>query len=115
MTFWLAKSGLKAVHIRIQVFQGSTLVYSQEYDPSTAPTQAGQAPQPVNTQTTVAYETVTVTAGTFFNCPKVEVTSQGQVTDTWVNSNVPIFGLVKSETRQSGTLVSSIELIAYGG
>jgi cation diffusion facilitator family transporter len=35
------------------------------------------------------------------------------VSDRWVNSNIPILGLVKSQTTEEGVLMSTTELIAY--
>jgi hypothetical protein len=37
------------------------------------------------------------------------------VTTVWANSNIPIIGMVKQEMTLEGMLISSTELVAYGG
>jgi len=74
----------------------------------------------INPQTIVGYETVTVPAGTFTNCPKATVsntlvTDEAQVGTVWVSQKVPAFGMVKNQVTTNGVLSSSFELVSYGG
>ncbi|MEM2876384.1 MAG: hypothetical protein QXL67_05485, partial [Candidatus Bathyarchaeia archaeon] len=113
ITWWMAKSDLHAVHGRIRMYANDNLMLEQEFDPAHAPEQAGEAPKPPDVKYAVGYETVTVSSGTFVNCIKfrIEVAEEGIVSHTWVHSNVPIFGLVKSETYKGGELMMTMELI----
>jgi hypothetical protein len=119
VTWWMAKSDLHAVHVRMRTYVNDNLIYEREFDPEQAPEEAGEPPEPVDVKYAVAYETVTVPAGTFVNCVKVrmEITVEGEqgVSYSWAHSNVPIFGLVKSETYVDGELLMKMELISYGG
>jgi hypothetical protein len=114
ITYYFPVTTLKPTHYRIQTFVNNNLVYDQQYDITPGQTQ-GNTYLPSNTTTSIGYETVTVAAGTFANSMKMEATSNGEVTDNWVNSSVPIFGLVKSQTTKNGVVISSLELQSYGG
>jgi hypothetical protein len=63
----------------------------------------------------VGYETVTVEAGTFTNCVKVEVTEEKQLIRTWAHESVPIYGMAKSEFYSENELEMVMKLVAYGG
>jgi hypothetical protein len=118
VTWWVAKSDLQAVHGRMRTYVNDNLIYEKEFDPEQAPAEAGEAPEPVDVSYAVGYETVTVPAGTFVNCVKVkmETTAEGKhmVSYSWAHPNVPVFGMVKSETYEDGELYMTMELIAYG-
>ncbi|MBS7631697.1 hypothetical protein KEJ47_09070 [Candidatus Bathyarchaeota archaeon] len=115
LTWWMAKSDLHMVHGRLQMYMNQTLVQTQEFDPSQAPEQGGEPPAPINVDYVVGYETVTVQAGTFTDCVRVEVEQEEQLVRSWAHQNVPIFGLVKSEVYTDSELVMVLELVAYGG
>ncbi|MEM3551011.1 MAG: hypothetical protein QW222_04815 [Candidatus Bathyarchaeia archaeon] len=115
VTWWMAKSDLKVVHGRIRTYFNDSLMYEREFDPEQAPEEAGEPPKPIDVKYTVGYETVTVPAGTFLNCMKVEVTAQDHVVKSWAHNNVPIFGLVKSEIYENGRQVMTMDLTSYGG
>lgn len=117
VTWWIAKTGYKPVHGRMQAYMDDKLVLQQEFDPGEAPPQVGEAmePKPVDIRYAIGYETITVTAGTFMNCIKVEVKSEDMASTIWVHSNVPIWGMVKSETYKGGKLMMEMELASYSG
>lgn len=117
LTWWMAKSDSHAVHGRIQTYLNDNLMYEQEFDPKNAPQQAGEPPKPIDVSHTVGYETITVPAGTFANCIKsrIEVTTKGVVSYSWVHPNVPIWGIVKSEIYEDSEKTMTMELISYGG
>jgi hypothetical protein len=115
VTWWMSKTELKAIHIRMQMYVDDVLQYDQEYDPEQASSQTGEPPEPVNPQTIVSYETVTVPAGTFTNCAKAETGTATTKTDIWMHPDVPIWGMVKTETYSNSELQTTMELIAYGG
>jgi hypothetical protein len=115
VTWWMAKSDLHAVHGRIRTYVNDNLIYEGEFDPEQAPEKAGEPPEPVDVNYTVGYETVTVPAGTFVNCIKVEVTEEGYLVRTWAHPNVPVYGMVKSEMYEKSELTMTMELITYGG
>jgi hypothetical protein len=115
MTWWMSKTELKTVHIRMQMYVDDVLTFDEEYDPDEASTETGEPPEPVDPNAIVSYETITVTAGTFANCAKAEVTTGTTTVDTWVHQDVPLWGMVKMETHYQGELQTTMELIAYGG
>jgi len=115
VTWWMSKAALKLVHGRIQMYVDDNLVFEQEFDPTQAPQQAGEAPEPVDVQYVVGQETITVAAGTFVNCWKAEVKTDDTVTNSWVHPDVPIWGMVKTEMYQDGELSMTMELTSYGG
>jgi hypothetical protein len=115
VTWWMSKTGLEVVHIRMQMYVNDVLTYDEEYDPDEASSETGEPPEPVNPQTIVSYETVTVTAGTFVNCAKAEVKTGTSTVDTWVHPDVPLWGMVKMESYSGSELQTKMELIAYGG
>jgi hypothetical protein len=115
ITWWMSKANLEVVHIRMQMYVNDVLTYEQEYDPDQASSQTGEPPEPVNPQTIVSHETITVTAGTFVNCAKAETGTATTKTDIWMHPNVPIWGMVKTETYSNNELQTKMELIAYGG
>jgi len=115
LTWWISKDESKPVHGRMQMYSDDKLMFEQEFDPTQAPPQAGEAPKPVDVQYIVGQETITVIAGTFVNCAKMEVTTEDMVTDTWVHPDVPIWGMVKTEVYKDGKLITTMELKSYGG
>ncbi|MCS7136386.1 MAG: hypothetical protein RMJ14_03725 [Nitrososphaerota archaeon] len=114
ITWWLSKLDLKMVHGRMQVYYNDDLVFEREFSPLEATEEVGQPPGPIDVNYFVGYETVTVPAGNFINCIKVEFSEEEYLTKTWIHQNVPIFGLVKSETYYRGSLLSFMELVSYG-
>jgi hypothetical protein len=115
MTWWMSKAKLEVVHIRMQMYVDDVLQYEQEYDPDQASSQTGEPPEPVNPQTILSYETVIVPAGTFANCAKAESVTATTKADIWMHPDIPIWGIVKSETYSNSELQTKMELIAYGG
>ncbi len=63
----------------------------------------------------IGQESITVPAGTF-NCEKATTTdaTTGAVTNVWINSNIPAWGIVKLTTTQGSVVTSLTELTAYG-
>jgi hypothetical protein len=116
MTYWMNKNTLEGIHVKTQMYTNDELTYEHEEDIS--PSEAGDMPKPIDISTVTGHETITVPAGTF-DCIKVTVTSTAAGTTTttsqWVNSNIPVIGLVKIETTSGGVLQSTTELTAYGG
>jgi hypothetical protein len=115
VTWWLSKDKLDPVYGVIKMYQNDILMFTQEFDPTQAPPQAGESPKPVDVAKIVGYETVTVTAGSFVNCMKVEEVQEEEVSDVWVHSSIPVWGIVKAETHKDSTLTTTLELISYGG
>jgi hypothetical protein len=73
----------------------------------------------IDPSTVISREACTVPAGTFLNCMKAQITVDNPYTGTivsiiWVHQDVPIWGVVKSESRTDGVLSSTSELTAYG-
>lgn len=73
----------------------------------------------IDPNTVISREACTVPAGTFLNCMKAQITVDNPYTGTivslvWVHQDVPIWGIVKSESRTNGVLSSTSELTAYG-
>ena len=114
-TWWITKTEYEAVHGRMQMYMNDRLVMQQEFDPEKKPPEAGEEPEPIDVNYATGYETITVPAGTFINCIRVEVMeTEGSVVKTWVHSSVPIWGLVKTEAYDKGELVMTMELVSYG-
>jgi hypothetical protein len=85
-------------------------------DTSTTTPGTGSAIDP---STVISNEACTVPAGTFQNCMKAQITVNNEYTGTivsliWVHQDVPIWGIVKSESRTNGVLSATSELTAYG-
>ncbi|MCS7115172.1 MAG: hypothetical protein RMJ15_06480 [Nitrososphaerota archaeon] len=114
VTWWMAKSDLHMVHGRIRSYVNDNLVFEQEFDPGQASGDT-EPPEPVDVNYFAGYETITVPAGTFTNCMKMEVTEEGRIARTWVHPNVPVWGIVKMESYEGNQPLMTMELIAYGG
>jgi hypothetical protein len=112
MTYWMNKNTLEGIHVKTQMYTNGELTYEHEED--IAPGEGGDMPKPIDISTATSHETITVPAGTF-DCTKVTVTGATGTTSSWVNSNIPVIGLVKIETTSGGVLKSTTELTAYGG
>ncbi|MEM0456674.1 MAG: hypothetical protein QXI01_02990 [Nitrososphaerota archaeon] len=115
ITWWLSKQDLKMVHGKMQIYYNNMLVYESEFSPLEVTEETGKPPEPIDVNYFVGYETITVPAGTFINCIKVEFFKEEYLMKTWAHQNVPIFGIVKSETYKAGKLMMLMELISYGG
>jgi hypothetical protein len=115
LTYWISKSNPESIHIRSQLLTDGVVVSDTESDLNVSDFDLTSLTLPASS-TVVAQETITVPAGTF-NCEKSTTTMTvygiTSVSDRWVNSNIPILGLVKSQTTDDGVLKSTIELIAY--
>ncbi|MEM2909647.1 MAG: hypothetical protein QXO01_01070 [Nitrososphaerota archaeon] len=109
---WINKIEYEVVHILMRMYENDKLIMEQELDPEEA---AQNLPHPVDLQYITSYETLTVRAGTFVNCLRVETEKEGVLSKVWVHERVPIFGVVKAEIFEDGKLMSSMELISYGG
>ena len=115
VTWWMSKTGLESLHIRMRIYINDVLTYDQEFDPEDTSATTGEPPEPIDPNTVVSYETVTVPAGTFTNCAKAEVDTGTSASTIWMHQDVPLWGMVKTETYDQGELQSTMELIAYGG
>ena len=115
-TYWLDKSNLQGVHYKIVITSNDVLISDTENDYS--PGDFNDIPTAINPSTVVTTESVTVPAGTF-NCDKAVITQtdlgKNYVTTIWGNSNIPVIGMVKQTMLQDDILISSTELITYGG
>jgi hypothetical protein len=112
LTLYLSKGSLERVHIKSQMFLAGDLIFEDESE-----TDSTEFNDIIPTQFPaqyVAYETVTVLAGTFTGCAKVSDTQTGSVFNAWVHEDVPVWGIVKMESYEGETLVTSMELKAYG-
>ncbi len=114
ITWWLSKMELKMMHAKIQFYHNDELIYESEPSPYEV-REEESPPEPIDVNYFVGYESVTVPAGTFINCIKVEVSEKESLMKTWAHPNVPIYGLVKFELYKAGSLKSVMELISYGG
>ena len=114
-TWWITKTEYEVVHGRMQMYMNDRLVMQQEFDPGEKPPEAREEPKPIDVNYATGYETITVPAGTFINCIRVEVMeAEGGIVKTWAHSSVPIWGLVKTEVYDKGELVMTMELVSYG-
>jgi hypothetical protein len=115
-TYWLDKSDLQGLHYRIVITSNDMVISDTENDYS--PGDFNDIPTAIKPSTVVSKETVSVPAGTF-NCDKAVITQKdlgkNYVTTIWGNSNIPVIGMAKQTMTQDGVLISSKELIAYGG
>jgi hypothetical protein len=115
-TYWLDKSNLQGLHYRIVITSNDMVISDTENDYS--PGDFNDIPTAIKPSTVVSKETVSVPAGTF-NCDKAVITQtdlgKNYVTTVWGNSNIPIIGMAKQTMTQDGVLISSKELISYGG
>ncbi len=112
LTVYLSKSTLERVHVKAQMFLDGELVFGEEVGPDSNDYN-DMIPLQFPAQY-VAYETVTVPAGTFVGCGKVSDADSGSVFNAWIHKDVPVWGIVKMESYQDETIVSSMELITYG-
>jgi hypothetical protein len=111
LTVYLSKSTLERVHVKAQMFLNGDLVFTDESDPDSTDYD-DMIPMQFPAEY-VAYETVTVPAGTFSGCGKVTDADSGSVFSAWIHKDVPVWGIVKMESYQGETLVSTMELKAY--
>jgi hypothetical protein len=112
LTVYLSKSTLERVHVKAEMFLDGELVFGEEVGPDSN-SYNDMIPMQFPAQY-VAYETVTVPAGTFVGCGKVSDTDSGSVFNAWIHKDVPVWGIVKMESYQGETLVSTMELMTYG-
>ena len=111
---WINKIDYEAVHALIQIYMDDELIMEYEIDPQKVEQDLPQITD-YDIRYFKGYETVTVRAGTFVNCLKIEVEEEDVISRVWAHESVPIFGIVKFEVIENGTLVSLMELISYGG
>jgi hypothetical protein len=115
-TYWLDKSTLQGVHYKIEIYSDGSLISLTEND--YAPGDVNNIPTAIEPTTAVSQEAITVPAGTF-TCDKAVTSTKDlgnqYVTTVWGNQAVPVVGLVKQEMSENGVLISSTELVAYGG
>jgi hypothetical protein len=115
-TYWLDKSGLQGLHYKIVISSNGLVISTTENDYS--PGDVNDIPTAINKNTVISQESVVVPAGTF-NCDKASTTTKDlgntYVTTVWGNPSVPVVGMVKQELTSNGALISSTELMAYGG
>jgi hypothetical protein len=93
------------------MFLGGKLVFGEEVGPDSN-NYNDMIPMQFPAQY-IAYETVTVPGGTFVGCGKVSDADSGSVFNAWIHKDVPVWGIVKMESYQGETLVSTIELKTY--
>ena len=114
-TTYFEKGTMNALRIET-TSQGYTYGYDINDTGTTDPGTGGQ----IDPSTIISYETITVPAGTFQNCMKAQITVNNEYTGAtivsldWAHQDVPIWGIVKSETRADGVLSSTMVLTAYG-
>lgn len=112
LTVYLSKSALERVHIKAEIFLDGKLVFGEEVGPDS---KAYDDMNPMQFPAQyVAYETVTVPAGTFVGCGKVSDADSGSVFSAWIHKDVPVWGIVKMDSYQGETLVSTMELMTDG-
>jgi len=112
LTVYLSKSTLESVHVKAEMFMDNKLVFGEEVGPDS---KAYDDMIPVQFPAQyVAYETVTVPAGTFVGCGKVSDAASGSVFSAWIHKDVPVWGIVKMDSYQGETLVSTMELMTKG-
>jgi hypothetical protein len=115
-SYWLDKSNLQGIHYRIVITSNGIVISDTENDYS--PGDVNDIPTAIDPSMVLTKDSVIVPAGTF-NCDKVVTTTtdlgKNFVVSVWGNSNVPVIGMVKQTMIQDGVLISSTELIAYGG
>jgi hypothetical protein len=115
-TYWLDKSSLQGIHYKIVISSNGIVISDTENDYS--PGDFNNIPTSIDPNMVISKESVTVPAGTF-NCDKAATTTtdlgKTYVTTVWGNSNIPVIGMAKQTMTQDGVLISSTELIAYGG
>lgn len=115
-TYWLDKSSLQALHYKILITSNDEVITDTENDYS--PGDLNDIPTAINPSTVISQESIVVPAGTFY-CDKATTTTvdlgNTYVTTVWGNSNIPVIGMVKQELTSNGVLISSTELVAYGG
>jgi hypothetical protein len=116
VNYWLNKSSLQGLHYKIQIYSNGIVISTTENDYS--PGDFNDIPTAIDPSTVISKEKIEVPAG-IFNCDKATTTKTDlgnlYVTTVWGNSNIPIIGMVKQELASNGFLISSIELVAYGG
>jgi len=111
MTYWVSKSTGEGIHVKTQTYMDGELVNEHEED--IEPGEGGDIPDPIDMSTTTSTETITVPAGTF-TCGKITVTATTGTSSAWYNSNIPVIGMVKTETTSGGAVISTTELTGYG-
>ena len=107
------KTTYKPVSGQMKVISDGITILDQTIDLSSP--QYNATASAIDPNTIIGTESITVAAGTF-NCQKATTTDSttGAVNNVWLNSNIPVWGIVKMTTTE-GTVVTSItELIAYG-
>ena len=116
-TMWIVESTYQPIHLRMQLYQHGTLIASKDMNFNSTQAQQSSPFIPPGNMTSLGYETVTVPAGTFVNCAKSQYTESGFVDVYWRNSNVPLWGLVKTTDTDTATgkLESTMVLLSYGG
>jgi len=112
LTVYLSKSTLERMNVKAEMFWDGELVFGEEVGPDSTEYD-DMIPMPFPAQY-VAYETVTVPAGTFVGCGRVSEADSGSVFNAWIHKDVPVWGIVKMESYQDETLVSTMELKTYG-
>jgi hypothetical protein len=112
LTVYLSKSTLERVHVKAEMFLDGEMVFNEESDPDSNDYD-DMIPMQFPAEY-VAYETVTVPAGTFTGCGKVSDVDSESVFNAWVHKDVPVWGIVKMESYQGATLVSTMDLMTYG-
>ena len=111
LTVYLSKTTLENVHVKAQMFLDGEMVFTEESDPDSNDYN-DMIPMQFPAKY-VAYETVTVPAGTFAGCGKVSDADSASVFNAWVHKDVPVWGIVKMESYRGATLVSTMDLVTY--
>jgi hypothetical protein len=108
----LDKSTYQPISGRLLMVSDGQVIFDQTLDLSSAQSSSPGA-SVVDPNTYVGKETITVAAGTFV-CDKAVTTQSGTTSTVWVNSNVPMFGLVKMVSMEGSIVTSKFELVNKG-
>jgi hypothetical protein len=108
----LDKTTNQPVSGRIKMIVDGSVFLDETID-LTSPQYSSPGSAVVDPNMIVGQESITVAAGTF-NCYKAQTTTAGETSTIWLNSQVPMFGIVKMIQTQGAVVVSKTELVSFG-
>jgi hypothetical protein len=108
------KTTYEPISGRIEAIADGVVLFNETIDLS-SPAYNTTGTAVIDPNTIVGQESVTVPAGTF-TCQKATTTdtSTSTVNNVWINSDVPMWGIVKMTTTQGTVIISQTVLTAYG-